>query len=807
MLRNYFKIALRNLLRHKGYSFINVAGLAIGIAACLLLFIVVRYELSYDKFQEKYNQIYRVVTSDNHSDGLSYNPGVPTPLLEAMRAQFPQIRTAALYATYGSQVMVLGDNNAIAGNNKKFIEDAGIFFIDPQFFNVFHYTFLAGNAVALNEPNTVVLSKAWAEKYFTDWHAAIGKLIKLDNSIILKVVAILDNVPANTDFPLRVLVSFETLKKNPGLYNYTTDWGSTSSNFQVYALLPENSSVAFFNNLLKKFCEKQYKDNRNSQRLHHFQPLGEIHSDRRFENFGDHITSKSTIATLILIGVLIIIMACINFINLSTAQAVSRSKEVGVRKVLGGNRFQLFWQMMGETALIVLLSIGLALVLGKLTLPYIKHIASIQESLSLFNWNNTIFLLSIALIITFFSGSYPSLILSGFRPALALKNRITSASVGGISLRRGLVVLQFAISQILIIGTIIAISQMNFVKHADLGFNKDAIYVLTGSTDSLSIVKLPAFKQDLLKLPGVQSVSFNTDVPSSENNWGTNFSFDHGKDKDFILFLKFGDEDYLKTFGLQLVAGRNYNYERGDTVREALVNETLIKKLGLQNPANAIGKDIRLGGDSWIKIVGVIKDFKTNSLREAIKPILIAGAKKFYGKTAIKIYSSNIRATRAAIEASWNKFYPEYAFNGNFLGDSIAQFYRQEEQLSLLYKIFAGLAIFISCLGLYGLVSFMAIQRVKEVGIRKVLGASIGNIIYLFSKEFTILIAISFVIAVPLAWYMMSNWLNNFAYRINMNIGVFLMAVIISIVIAWITVGYKAVKAAVANPVKSLRSE
>jgi putative ABC transport system permease protein len=807
MLKNYFKIAFRNLLRHKGYSLINISGLAIGISACLLLFIVVKYELSYDKFQENYSQIYRVVTVDKHDDGLQYNPGVPTPLLETMRAQFPQVKTAALDAANGSQVMVLGDQEKVNGNNKKFIEWSGVFFTDPQFFDVFHYKFLSGNATALNEPNQVVLSQALAEKYFTDWHAVIGRLIKMDNAVTLKVAAILENTPDNSDFPLRLLVSFETLKKHAELYNYSTEWGSTSSNFQVYTLLPKNISTASFNGLLKAFSDKQYKGNVGSSRLHYLESLNDVHSDTRMENFGDHVTSKSTITTLILIGILIIVMACINFINLSTAQAVSRSKEVGIRKVLGGNRIQLFWQMMGETGLIVLLSIGLAMALSKFALPYIKHIASVPESLPLLNAGNIIFLLGIFLVITFFSGLYPSLILSGFKPALALKNKITSASIGGISLRRGLVVLQFAISQVLIIGTIVAISQMNFVRHADLGFNKDAIYVLRGNTDSLSLSRHEAFKQDLLKLPGVQDVSFTSDVPSSDNNMGTNFSFDHGKNFDFILFLKFGDENYLKTFGLQLVAGRNYNYEKSDTIKEALANETMIRKMGIQNPADAVGKDIRLGGDSWIKLVGIVKDFKTNSLRESIKPIVIAGAKRFYEHTAIKIHSANILATHNAIEASWNKFYPEFAVSGSFLDESIAHFYRQEEQLSLLYKIFAGLAIFISCLGLYGLVSFMAVQRVKEVGIRKVLGASISNIVYLFSKEFLILITIAFIIATPVAWYMMNSWLSNFVYRINMNVGVFVLAVFISIVIALITVGYKAIKAAIANPVKSLRSE
>jgi len=807
MLKNYFKVAFRNLARHKGYSFINISGLAIGISACLLLFIVVKYELSFDKFQENYSRIYRVITEDKYSDGLSYNSGVPAALLETMRAKYPELKVAAIEASFGSQVMVLGENKTADGANKKFIEETGVFFMDPHFFDIFHYHFLSGNENVLNEPNSVVLSKDIASKYFSDWQQAVGKLIKLDNAIVLKVSGVIENTPANTDLPLRVLVSFETLKQNGDRYNFHVDWNNTSSNFQVYALMPDNASLASYNAQLKDFAKKQYKENRHGDRVHFLQPLSTLHSDTRFENFGDHVTSKSTITTLILIGILIIVMACINFINLSTAQAVSRSKEVGVRKVLGGNRFQLFWQMMGETALIVFVSIALALIIAKLALPYIKNIASVPESLSLFTWTNIIFIIAIGLVITFFSGFYPSLILSGFRPALALKNKITSASVGGISLRRGLVILQFAISQVLIIGTIVAVSQMNYVRHADLGFNKDAIYVLRGNTDSLSLSRQAAFKDDLLRIPGVQTVSFNSDVPSSDNNWGTNFGFDHGKKPDFTLFVKFGDVDYLKTFGLHLAAGRNYEFGKSDTIKEALVNETLIKKLGIQNPEAAVGKDIQLGGGSWVKIIGVLKDFKTNSLRETVKPMLVAAAKKFYGNTAIKLHTSNILATRNAIETSWNKYYPEYAMDGSFLDENIAHFYKQEEQLSLLYKIFAGLAIFISCLGLYGLVSFMAVQRVKEVGIRKVLGASIGNIVYLFSKEFMVLIGIAFVIAMPVAWYMMNNWLRNFADRINMNIGVFALAIIISILIALITVGYKAIKAAVANPVKSLRAE
>jgi ABC-type antimicrobial peptide transport system permease subunit len=460
---------------------------------------------------------------------------------------------------------------------------------------------------------------------------------------------------------------------------------------------------------------------------------------------------------------------------------------------------------MGETALIVITAVILAICIASLCLPFIKHFASIEESLNLFNFQTFIFIVSIVIIVTILSGLYPSFTLSRYNPALALKNKITSANVGDISLRRALVVTQFAISQILIIGTIIAVSQMSFVSHADLGFNKEAVMLLSANSDSAVIARMPVFKEKLLQTPGIQSISFNTDAPSSDNLWSTNFAFNHKDDQKYNVALKFADEDYFKTFGLQLLAGRVY--DKSDTIKEIVINETLAHKLGMRNANDAVGKDIRLGSGNWKKIVGVVKDFKTNSLKENIKPILMAENNKFYGLTAIKIKSSNIPQTQANIQSVWNSFFPEYAYTSTFMDDNIAKFYEQETHLALLYKIFAGLAIFISCLGLYGLVSFMAVQKTKEIGIRKVLGASVTNIVYLFSKEFTILIAIAFVVAAPVAYFIMHAWLNDFVYRIKPGIEIFLSAIIISIIIAWITVGYKAIKAAVVNPVKSLRSE
>ncbi len=805
MIQNYLKTAIRSLARHKAFSLINIAGLAIGIASCLLLFTVVKYELSYDTFQPDYNRIAHVITMDKSSDDVEYNPGIPFPALDALRIHIPEVTTAALLANYGSQVTVLGSNASSTVSDKKFIESTGFFFADPQFFEVFHYKFLSGSAAVLSEPNTTLLTQRMAEKYFGDWKNATGQYLRLDNAVTVKVAGILENLPSNTDFPLAIVTSYATAKSSKGTYFYSDQWGATTSNFQLFMLLPKDISMAQINNRLQNFSKTNYGNRNRTVRTNLLQPLSELHFDKRVESFGDHITEKSTLWTLSLIGLFIIIMACINFINLSTAQAVGRSKEIGIRKVLGSLRRQLFGQVIGETAFIVVGSVLLALGLALAFLPMIKHVTSIHESLSLFNLQTFLFIAALIVLVTLLAGLYPAMILSGFKPVLALKNKITSASIGGISLRRGLVVAQFAISQVLIIGTIVAVTQMKFIRNADLGFTKEAILLINANTDSTAQARQKAFAATLQQMPVVQSVNFSSDVPSSNNNSATNFAFDHRPDENFSLYLKFADENYFKTYGLEFVAGRSFT--QNDTTNEVVINETLINKLGLKNAQEAIGKDIRMGSGSWKKIVGVAKDFKTNSLREAIKPLMIAENRQYYSVAAIKLKTTNIQKAQAFVESAWNKSFPEYAYTTSYMDQNLAEFYQQDEQLALLYKIFAGIAIFISCLGLYGLVSFMAVQKTKEIGVRKVLGASVQNIIYLFSKEFTILIFIGSVIAIPVAYYLMNSWLQNFVFRINISPVIFIGSVFLSILIAWIAVGYKSIKAALANPVKSIRTE
>lgn len=807
MLKNYFKIAWRNIKRHKAYSAINVAGLAIGMAACLLIFVVVQFELSYDKFQPNYSKIYRIMLQQDLGEGVSYTEGTTFPMTPALRADFPDSKFAAINTTYGSQVTVPGSNGSNA-DSKKFLENTGIMFMQPQFFDIFSYKWLLGDASVLDKPGMVVLDQSTAKKYFGDWQTAAGHILTLDNKITLKVAGIIEDVPSNTDLPLKVLISYSTLKPYVREYHTDDSWSYISSNHQIFMMPPANASISNLNAQLKTFTAKHYNPGQNDKKLHFLQPLSDIHYNTRFGNsLGDHITNKATIRTLSLIAILIILMASINFINLSTAQSVRRSKEVGIRKVLGSSRLELIKQSLGETTLVVLFAVAIAIAIAKLALPYLKNISNVPDGVSLISVGSVVFLLITTVLIVLLSGVYPALVVSGFRPVLALKNKITAASVGGVPLRRVLVVAQFSISQLLIIGTIVAVRQMNFVNTADLGFNKDALLVIPGSNDNASIQRMAGFRAQLLQMPGVKSVTFMADQPSSQNNWTTNYYFNGStEEKNYQTSLKYGDADYFKTFGLRFKAGQGYTM--ADTTNGYVVNETFARKMGISNYNSIIGKTIRLGANSpWLPVVGVVEDFKTNTMRDAVRPTVMLQYKKYEGYVAVKINSHNFSNTVASVQKLWQNTYTEYAYNGYFLDQNIAEFYKQENQLALVYKIFALIAIFISCLGLYGLVSFMVVQRTKEVGVRKVLGASVSSIVYMFSKEFMALIGISFIIASPAAYYMMNSWLQNFVFRIPLTIGVFILAIVASMFVAWITVGYKAIKAALATPVKSLRSE
>ena len=803
MLKNYLKTAFRNLKRNKSYTLINVLGLAVGIAASFLIFLVIQFESSFDNFHKKRNNIYRVASKFATQDGFDYSGGVSFPVAQALRLEYPQLKEVAAIYRKGAQITVEEGTTQL----KKLNED-NFFYAEPQFFTMFNFGWLVGSPqTCLTHPNSVALTQNTAEKFFGSWKNAVGKTIKYDNKTLYKVTGILKNVPANTDFPLSIVAGYTALQ-NTYTKNNLSDWVSTFGGAYTFVALPPELPVSKFSTQLAALA-KRHKPAEYLKDAFIPQPLTEMHYDDRFGNYNRHTFSHSLIRALALIGAFLILIACVNFVNLATAQAVNRSREVGVRKVLGGTRSQLAWQFLGETALITITAAGIAVIVAESTLPLLNNLLETKMTMNFVSnpWL-ILFVTAVAIVVTFLSGLYPAIVLSGFNPATALKTKITSKMIGGISLRRALVVLQFAIAQVLIIGVLIVVSQMNFFQNASLGFEKASILNVAVPGDSVSHTRLDYMRSELLSNRNIQNVSFSFATPSSEtNDWNSDFKFDHStKNTNFSANLKWADPDYFKTYNIQFVAGRPYY--PADTVREFVVNETLLRKLGVRNPQDAIGKQINFwDGGKVANIVGVIRDFNAYSLREPMAPIVLSTWKDVYQTLSIKIKPAAEKSVLPLVEKLWNRNFPDYVYEYHFLDQTIENFYKQENQLSMLYKIFAGVAIFISCLGLYGLVSFMAVQRTKEVGIRKVLGASAGHIVYLMSKEFTLLIIVAFVIAAPVAYYIMHKWLQNYSYRISLSASIFLLAIISSIVIAWITVAQRAIKTAIANPVKSLRTE
>ncbi len=802
MFKNYFKTAFRNLKRNKSYAFINTLGLTVGIASCLLLFMVIRFETSFDNFHPKKNSIYRVCTEFHNQDGVTYSAGVSFPVGPSIRIDFPQIKEVASMLNRGGQVTVNNGNS----NGNKFNED-NIYFAEPELFSMFHFEWLNGDAkTSLKNPGNAVLTQATADKYFGNWKDALGKTITLNNKDSYIITGILKDVPANSDFPLKIVIPYSALA-NTNVKGNLTDWVSTYGDASTFIVLPQGLSPQRFNESLKTFAKK-HKPADYAKDAYVLQPLTEIHYDDRMGNYGGHTFSHSLITALSLIGIFLIVIACVNFINLATAQAVNRSKEVGVRKVLGSNRKQLALQFLMETAIIVFSASILAIGIAEVVLPFLNKLLEVKIQMDFFaDPSLMMFIIITALVVTLLSGCYPAVILSGFNPITALKSKISSEMVGGVSLRRGLVVLQFAIAHILIIGMILVVSQMNFFRNASLGFDKAAIINVPLINDSINLTKMDFIRDKLRANPDIQKLSFSYASPASDNNWSSDFKYDHAaKSTDFSANLKWADPDYFKTFNLQFIAGHAYN--PSDTVREFVVNETLLKKMGVRNPQDAIGKQIDFwDGHFKANIVGVVRDFNVSSLRRPLAPVVMSTWKGVYQTINIKIKPGSEKTVLPFIEKLWKSTYPDYVYDYQFLDQTIENFYKQEDQLSQLYKIFAGIAIFISCLGLYGLVSFMAVQRTKEVGIRKVLGASVRNIIYLLSKEFTLLIILAFIIAAPIAYYIMYEWLKNYTYRIPLSASIFLLAIGSSILIAWITVAHRAISAAIANPITSLRSE
>jgi putative ABC transport system permease protein len=803
MIRNYFVNVFRNLSRRLNYTIINLAGLTTGIAVCLLIFVIIRFETSFDTFHANANRLYRVLTEYHHSDApeVFYGAAAPVPLPSVIKSGLPDLKkSSGIYASTNDQILVLDEKGQ---TEKKFKEKSGVFAVEPDFFDMFNFPWLAGDPhSALKDPSSAVLTKETAIKYFGDWRNALGRTIMVDNFKPAKVAGILATIPANTDFQFKIVLPYG----HQFGFDAGADWTNSSSSHDCYILLPPGETKASFDKQLRALA-KRYMPAADKDELV-IQPLSEVHfSDKHthLSNFLGRTVAREVMRVLWIIAAFILLIACVNFINLSTAQAVNRAREVGVRKVLGSTKRQLRKLFLLETFLQVAISILVAAALTSLVVGPLGWLLDLPLSFGFMDGPGIpLFLLALSILVTFLAGFYPSVLLSGFNPVNALKSKVAASRKGSISLRRGLVVFQFVIAQALIIATIIIVRQMNYFTNQSMGFDTDAIVTIALPSDSAGNSRIDYLRNSLMQMPGIKNVSFSSTPPATQNNDYGQFQYDNGTiGSGMWSMIKLADAEYLNTYGMPLAAGRNFS---SDTAHEFLVTETQLHDMGIRRPEDALNKNLSVWGVTG-KLVGVLKDFHSTSFKDQYSRVIMVPIKRGYNTAGIKLTAGNPAPTLAAIEKLWNTTFPSYVFEYTFLDDSIATFYRQESQQAQLYKIFAAIAIFLGCLGLYGLASFMAVQRTKEVGIRKVLGASIQNIVYLFTREFAVLIAIAFLIASPIAWYLMHRWLQDYTFRLPITWWIFLAGGAASLSVALITISFNALRAARANPVKSLRTE
>lgn len=791
MFKLNLKIALRNLWKHKGYTFINLTGLSIGMASCILIFIFIRYQMTFDKGYKNEDRIYRFVTNWKYNSFDDYSQGVPIPLSDAARNEFAGFEKVSPIVREGGIIIV--KNN----RGKQMIkEDRRVFYTQPDFFDIFSINWINGSPKQLAEPNTVVLNKQTAEKYFGSTDDALGKSILYRNSTMLKVIGVFQDMPENTSFPLEVVISYQTF--------YGKDdksWDDVSSSIQCYVLLKEGVRIADLKEPLKKLNDKYYKSKQISgNQVNDFQPLEDIHFNDRYGSYANSSITKNDIYGLCVIGLFLIITACINFINLATAQAINRSKEVGVRKVMGSRRKQLITYFLTETLTITIAALIIACMLVELAIPGMQSLFDVKVSFSLFG-HPTIFafIAALVLFVSFLAGFYPAMVMSGFSPALAIKNKV-KVDAGGLSLRKILVVVQFSITVILIISTLVIIRQMEYVHEQPLGFNSDAVVMINAPGDKAIHGTL---KEKILRIPGVQDLSYCVRAPLSGDMNTTSFDFNGQENKDFEVRLTPADENYFKIFGLKLIAGKLY--AKSDSINGYVVNETFLKKVFITDPQKALGKIINQNGHI-APITGVVKDFNDQSLRQSISPMIIYQQSNYY-MAAIRINKAQMVSVMKEIELMWNNIFPDYVYYSKFVDSDIEGYYKNEKITGILFRVFAGVIIFISFIGLFGLVSFVATQRTKEMAIRKVLGASTYQLVTMLNSSFLLMVFIANLLAWPIAYLFVSKWLSGFAYRMVLDFWPFAMATLISLILTLITVSLRSYRAAVTNPIDALKYE
>jgi len=794
MIKNYLKIAFRNLWRHRVFSFINILGLTVGMTAFFLIFLYVQFELNYDAIHSKADRIYRVV-ADIKTPTETINANTPAWAVGAhIKNEFPGEIEAAVRLGFNSMLVRRGD--------VKF-EEANTLYADSAFFRMFDFPLLKGNPMtALRDQFSVVLTETAAKKYFGK-EDPLGKTVLLTaDGYNATVTGIMKDIPENSMIKADMLVSMttRTQKLNPHLDD---QWGNYGN--RTYVLLKPGVNYKNLEGRLPQFLEKMNGREMKESKMYptlFLEPLRSVYLYSTRENKTGNIKN---VYIFTIIGVFILLIACFNFVNLTTARSAERAKEVGVRKVVGAARSQLARQFIGESVILCLIAFILSVGLSALLFNLFNQLSGKIIGHHIFEHPSYLLMLfGIAIVIGILAGTYPALVLSSFQPITVLKGRFVSGAKGSL-LRKGLVVAQFTISIALIIGTIIVYSQMKYMREEDLGFAKDQKLILNTHGDKGK----DAFKQAITGLPGVVSVSMAGSVPGGGNP-GAYSQIENVKGDMQIanLDLYFVDFEYIPQFKMKVLAGRAFSRSfMTDTTQSMMVNEAAMKMFGYNKPEQIIGKKF----DQWGRrgtIIGVLKDFHFRGLQDVIKPLSIRIEPDGCDLISAQMTGGrDLPRTIAAIESQWKRIIPNRPFSYYFLDESFDKQYRSEDRFGRLFLNFAILAIFISCLGLLGLASYSTMQRTKEIGIRKVLGASVGTIVNLLSKEFLVLVAISFLVAAPVAWYFMDKWLKGFAYQISISWWVFAMAGILALFIALFTVSFQAIKAAIANPVKSLRTE
>ncbi|MEM1134299.1 MAG: ABC transporter permease [Bacteroidota bacterium] len=797
MFRNYLKVGIRNLVKHKGLATINTAGLALGITCSLIIFLFLRFELSFDRFLTKGEQLYRVVSIFTNENEPDYNANTPYPLASAIRTDFSELTGVTQIHYSFSELITVG--------NKRY-KESNVIYVDSLFLNVFNYDWISGDPTsALSQPNSVVLTETLATKYFKG-EEVLGKVIELDSSIFLKVTGLIKDVPKNTHLPFSALISFS---------NYTNNdlnrWDYINHGM-TYIVLPSNVRIEQLANRLPDFFSKYMGADQAKQRSFQLQPIYDIRFDMRFANTNPTDTiSKKTLWVLAGIGLLIVLIACVNFMNLTTAQVIKRAREVGLRKVIGGNNRQVIVQFLVQTLLLTSIALLLSILITALLIPRINSFLGFSELYFNVDRYLILFLLIIVTVVGISSGLYPAIVLARYDPIVALKNNISSITKrrSYFSLGKSTVIFQFITAQVFIIGTMVISQQMKYFHQKDLGFTKENIVNFYLPSNDIDKQKLTSVRNELLRSAHISAVSFSKGAPTSGDiGFGTVLSVE-GRE-GFKVLVKPTDAYYQKTYGLNLLAGQWLPAgEVKDGLYPCVINEASMRKAGYQQPEEALGQQIKV----WLwaplegTIVGVVKDFHITSLKEKINPLVMMNIPIGYSQAGVKLSGRNIQEILPYIEKVFETAFPKSLFSYNFLDESIAKQYEREVKINVLFTIFASMAIFIACLGLLGLSSYAATRRTKEVGIRKVSGASVAQIVLLLCKEFAFLVLIAFVIAAPLAWYMMNTWLDNFAYHIQIELGTIGIACFITLLIALLTTSFHATKAALSNPINSLKSE